>query len=428
MAKIIEMPKLSDTMEEGGIASWLKEEGEFIEDGDAFVEIETDKATMEYNSPEEGYLLKILVEAGSSCALSAPICVLGEKGEKVDVNALLAASGGEAKAETPPTAEAPAAAPAPAQAPAPAPAASSGGRSLASPLARKVAQEKGLDISTIQGSGPGGRVVLRDVESAEASPASAPAPTTASAPAASAPQSSPLAESSEDEIIPLTMMRKTIAKRLLAGKNEAPHFYLTRSVNMEKLMAWRKELNAEAEASGGKIPRVSVNDCIILATARALIKHPEVNASWQGDHIRRYSRTHMAVAVALPEGLVTPVVRNAHALGVRAIATATKDLVKRAKDGNLTPDEYQGGTFTISNLGMMGIEEFTAIINPPQAAILALGATIKTPWVNDNNQVIVQPRMKMTMSCDHRVVDGAMGAEFLQTLAMYLENPMRILS
>ena len=420
MAKIIEMPKLSDTMEEGGIATWLKEEGEFIEDGDAFVEIETDKATMEYNSPEEGYLLKILVEAGSNCALSAPICVLGEKGEKVDVGALLAASGGDAKAETPPAAEeAPAATAAPAKAPAPA--ASNGGRSLASPLARKVAQEKGLDISSIQGSGPSGRVVLRDVEAVEATPAAA-------APAAAAPQSSPLAESSEDEIIPLTMMRKTIAKRLLAGKNEAPHFYLTRSVNMEKLMTWRKELNTEAEASGGKIPRVSVNDCIILATARALMKHPEVNASWQGDHIRRYRRTHMAVAVALPEGLVTPVVRDAHALGVRAIATATKDLVKRAKDGNLTPDEYQGGTFTISNLGMMGIEDFTAIINPPQAAILALGATIKTPWVNDNNQVIVQPRMKMTMSCDHRVVDGAMGAEFLQTLAMYLENPIRILS
>lgn len=428
MARIIEMPKLSDTMEEGGVASWLKTEGEFIEDGEAIVEIETDKATMEYNSPEEGVLLKILVSAGESCALNAPIAVVGEKNESFDLKQLTSTAGADhaTKSKVEPELDVVS------EVRKPAANADSGDmRIKASPLAKKVAGDLGIDIRSVVGSGPGGRVVVKDVENLKSptnratTPHEAPSVITREA---ESPKATVASDMEGDELIPLTMMRKTIAKRLLAGKNEAPHFYLTRSVNMAKLLQWRKSLNKEAEASNGKIPKVSVNDCIVLATSRALVKHPEVNASWQGDHIKRFSKAHIAVAVALPEGLVTPVVRNADRRGVRDIAEQTKSLVAKAREGNLAPDEYQGGTFTVSNLGMMGIEEFTAIINPPQAAILALGSTIKTPWVNENDQVVIEQRMKMTMSCDHRVVDGAMGAGFLETLAQFIENPMNILA
>ncbi len=389
MARILEMPKLSDTMEEGGVASWLKKEGEFIEDGEAIVEIETDKATMEYNSPEEGVLLKILVQAGESCALNAPIGVVGEKGESFSLEEIMG-SPKPASLETAAKAE-PAKQVSQIDSPA---AAKAGGRTKASPMAKRVAKERGIDISGVIGSGPGGRIVVKDIESAApATISQAPQPTKAEITTPSdhaelpkdhrAPPETSYPHSTEgDEVIPLTMMRKTIAKRLLAGKNEAPHFYLTRSVNMDKLLSWRKQLNAQASESAGKIPKVSVNDCIVLAASRALVQHPEVNASWQGDHIRRFAKAHVAIAVALPEGLVTPVVRNADRRGVRDIAQQTKAVVEKARNGNLTPDEYQGGTFTISNLGMMGIEEFTAIINPPQAAILALGGTVKVPWVN----------------------------------------------
>lgn len=429
MAETIEMPKLSDTMEEGGIASWLKKEGDFIEEGEAFVEIETDKATMEYNSPVEGYLLKILVPAGKTCALNEPICIVGEKGESVD-------AGGAKKAE-PKKEEAKKAAPAPAPsankgpaAPAakPAPAASKpsapaqdAGRLRASPLARKVAEEKQVDLRSLAGSGPNGRVVLRDVEGA----LSGAAPQTAKGAPAPARPAAPLAPQFGDQDIPVNMMRKTIAKRLHAAKNDAPHFYLTRSVNMKRFSEWRQRLNQSAEQT--KAPKVSVNDLLVLAVSRALMKHPEVNSSWQGETIRRYGAAHVAIAVAIPDGLITPVVRNANLLGARDIAVQTKDLIDRAKNGKLGPDEYQGGTFSISNLGMMGIEHFTAIINPPQAAILAVGATIPTPWVNEKGEVEVQDRMTMTMSCDHRVIDGAVGATFLQTLASYLEDPLTIL-
>jgi pyruvate dehydrogenase E2 component (dihydrolipoamide acetyltransferase) len=435
MAEVIEMPKLSDTMEEGGIAAWLKKEGDFVKEGEAFVEIETDKATMEYNSPFEGTLLKILVPAGKACALNEPICVIGEKGENVDLGKL----GGKGKAEAPKAEATKAAAPAPAaKAPAPAaaaaaakaapapaaPAPASGERLRASPLAKKVAEEKQVDLSQIQGSGPNGRVVIRDVEQVLVAGGAAPK---AQAPAKEIGPLQPIPlPQFGDQDIPVNMMRKTIAKRLLAGKNEAPHFYLTRSVNMSRLNAWRQRLNAEAEAQ--KQQKVSVTDLLVLAVSRALTKHPEVNSSWQGDFIRRYGAAHVAVAVAIADGLITPVVRNANHLGARDIARVTKDLIDRAKTGGLKPDEYQNGTFSISNLGMMGIEHFTAIINPPQAAILAVGATIPTPWVNEAGAVEVQPRMTMTMSCDHRVVDGAVGASFLQTLASYLEDPLLILS
>ena len=444
MAEVIEMPKLSDTMEEGGIASWLKKEGDFIEEGEAFVEIETDKATMEYNSPIEGYLLKILVPAGKSCPLNTPICMVGEKGEKAN-GAPSAPAKAETKAAAPAPSAATPAAPAPEkmaetepakEAPITTPkspttptaeASLSTDRLRASPLAKKVAEDKHIDLRQVSGSGPGGRVIVRDVEQAvaggtstgvaKASPAlsdSAAAPVAPKAPAAVG----------DFEDVPVNMMRKTIAKRLLAAKNDAPHFYLVRSVNTKTLTAWRTRLNENAD----KDKRVSVNDLLVLAVSRALIKHPEVNASWQGEYIRRFKAAHVAVAVAIPDGLITPVVRNAHALGAREIAAQTKDLIGRTKAGKIAPEEYQGGTFSISNLGMMGIEHFTAIINPPQAAILAVGATIKMPWVGSTGELEVQERMTMTMSCDHRVIDGAVGAIFLETLVSFLEDPMAILS
>ncbi len=424
MAEIIEMPKLSDTMEEGGVANWVKKEGEFIEEGDVFVEIETDKATMEYNSPEEGYLLKILVQAGETCSLSAPICVVGEKGEEFDLNALVSASS-TAVSNEPAKKEEPAA-----KVDAPvttsASAAEAGDRIKASPLAKKIATDKGLNISTIAGTGPNGRVIARDVDSARVVESPLEPTPVASAPA----QPVVMPAMAGDIDVPNSMMRKTIAKRLHAAKNEAPHFYLKRSVNMTNLIAWRKRLNDEVANYRGANPpqKVSVNDLIVLASAKALMKHPYVNASWQGDSIRQHGAAHVAVAVAIPDGLITPVVRFANLLGARDIASLTKDLIGRAKSGKLAPDEYQGGTFSISNLGMMGIEDFTAIINPPQSAILAVGATIKTPWVNAAGEIEVQPRMKICLSCDHRVIDGAVGAEFLQTLTAYLEDPMMMLT
>lgn len=416
MAEIIEMPKLSDTMEEGGIASWLKKEGDFIKEGEAFVEIETDKATMEYNSPIEGTLLKILVPAGKTSPLNQPICVIGTKGENFDLAAM---SGARESLVTAPVV---AAVTAPAKTLAAVASGPASERLRASPLARKIADDKQIDLSQVAGSGPNGRVVIRDLEKAMAE-AGNKIPSSKSEPLPLRVLALP---DLGDQDIPVNMMRKTIAKRLLAGKNEAPHFYLTRSVNMSRFTAWRQRLNSDAEQQ--KLSKVTVNDLLVLAVSRALIKHPEVNSSWQGDFVRRYASAHVAIAVAIPDGLITPVVRNANHLGAREIAKTTKDLIDKAKAGALKPEDYQGGTFSISNLGMMGVEHFTAIINPPQAAILAVGATIPTAWVNDVGVVEVQPRMSMTLSCDHRVVDGAVGAGFLQTLAAYLEDPLLILS
>lgn len=424
MAAIIEMPKLSDTMEEGAIASWFKKEGDAVKEGDPLCEIETDKATMEYQSPESGTILKIIVQPGKAVALSAPIAVVGKSGEKFDLEALQAKSGashshsskGEVKGDkvgaAPPSTSI-AAAPAPA-AGAAAPTAKGSERLRASPLAKKMAGEMGVNLSTVSGSGPSGRIVMRDVEQAKGQPGAA-------RPATHVPGAV-----GEDRVIPVSMMRKTIAKRLLAGKNEAPHFYLTVSANMSEMQKWRTRTN-EAATEGSGISKVSMNDLIMFAVARALRRHPAVNSSWQGETIIEYGNVHVAMAVALPTGLVTPVVRHTDQLGVRQIAEQTRFLAKRAKDGALTSEEYSGGTFTVSNLGMLGIEEFTAIINPPQAAILAVGAAISTPAVDSKGQVVVQSRMKMTLSCDHRVVDGAMGAEFLKTLVSFIENPLTMM-
>ena len=408
----------------------FKKEGEFVEEGELLLSIETDKATMEYNSPEEGTLLKIVVEPGSTVGLRRPIAVLGDKGESPDFDTLLKASpeSSDAAESSDPVvaspnpessalatnAQAPAS-PAPVHAPANAGAAAqSTDRVKASPLAKKLAAQKGLDLRLVSGTGPMGRIIQKDVEDAKIAPLSG---------AVGAGM-----VSYQDEVLPNSMMRKTIAKRLLAGKNEAPHFYLTVSADMGAILDWRQKLNQDPGVASGQLPKVSVNDLVILATAHALRQHPEVNASWSDSAITRHGRVDVCMAVALPTGLVTPVIRNADQLKVRTIAEQSKALAKKARDGQLTPEEYTGGTFTISNLGMTKVESFTAIINPPQACILAVGSTQAVPWVDENEQLVVRKRMQMTLSCDHRVVDGMVGAKFLETLISYLENPLLMLS
>lgn len=431
MATVIEMPKLSDTMEEGAIANWLKKEGDTVKEGEPLVEIETDKATQEYESPAAGVLHKIIVKAGTTVKLRAPIAVVARKDEQVDLASLLQASAPTANqsaaatppappatkpASTTPSAPGRAAAPVavPVAAPAVAAASASQGRIKASPLAKKVAKERGVDLSALHGTGPSGRIIMRDVEAAPA--------------LASAAQAAPAWPAQGATQVPVSMMRKTIAKRLLAAKNDAPHFYLTLSLDCTRLSEWRGRLNDEAAKSSGALTKVSVNDIITLAVSRALRHHPMVNASWQGDYIVQNHDVHVAMAVALPDGLVTPVLRHTDRMSLRDIATQTAELAKKAKAGKLGNADYAGGTFTISNLGMFGIEEFTAIINPPQACILAVGAVQSVPAVDAKGQLVVQQRMKMTMSCDHRVVDGATGAQFLQTLKRYLEDPLAMMA
>lgn len=419
MANLIQMPKLSDTMEEGGIAAWHKKVGEKIKEGDLLLEIETDKATMEYESPEAGILLKIVVEAGQKCALNDPIAVVGEQGEDPEeaLKGLLKSEKSVQNAVATEREEPKEVAKRHTETQAKnhvvghdSPSSPSDSRRLkVSPLARKIALERNIDLATLAGSGPAGRIVQKDLENIQINPAVVPTPSAATL-------------SREDQLVPVNMMRSTIAKRLIAAKNQAPHFYLTRSVDMSKVAAWRVDLNSQLKNSGEKI---SVNDLIVMAVAKALVKHPQVNSSWEESHIRQFANVHVAVAVAMPAGLVTPVIHNTDHLGVREISKRTKQLVGQVKAGEQV--DYTSGTFTVSNLGMFGMEEFTAIINPPQAAILAVGAA-KDSAVVEGGVVVVKPVMKMTMSCDHRVVDGAVGAEFMQTLCRYLEDPLMMLS
>lgn len=405
MATVMEMPKLSDTMTEGSVARWLKKEGEKVTAGSPVIEIETDKATMEFESPANGVLLKILVGDGQKCPLSAPIAVIGKPDEKWEeaLEKYNAKKGTAASAAKPEAAK---------QEPVKRETAQITTESdlqiKASPLAKKIAQDKGIDLKSVQGSGPQGRIIQRDLENIREH---------ASSSTASSPQI--FATAQEVEKIPLTNMRKTIALRLTESVNTAPHFFLTVSIDMTPLLSWRAQTLS-------KLPedkKFSVNDVVIFIAARALKQHPAINSSWQGDRIEQYRDVHMSVAVALPGGLMTPVIRHADKLNVVQIAHESKRLVKLAKDGKLAPNDYMGGTFSISNLGMSGVEEFTAIINPPQAAILAVGATIQTPVVSNTGAIVVQNRMKVTLSCDHRVIDGALGAEFLKTLKQYFEDP-----
>ncbi|PWJ45068.1 pyruvate dehydrogenase complex dihydrolipoamide acetyltransferase [Sediminitomix flava] len=431
-AAVVRMPKMSDTMKEGVIAAWLVKVGDEIASGDVIAEVETDKATMELESYDDGTLLYIGAEAGQAVAIDGVIAIIGEAGTDfqplLDAAAAPAATTPSAPAAPAPEvkAEAPkAAAPAPKPAPAatssapvsreaaPAPE-SDGKRVFASPLAKKLAADKGFNIAMIPGSGEHGRVVKRDVEAFVPQPTEAPAvQATASAAVAAG------VEGFRDEKV--SQMRKTIANRLSEAKFTAPHFYLTVEIDMDQAIASRKSINEFAAPT-----KVSFNDMVIKAASVALKQHPYINASWQGDKIVHHDHVHMGVAVAVPDGLLVPVVRFADTKPLSAISAEVKDLAGKAKDKKLQPSDWEGSTFTISNLGMFGIESFTGIINPPNACIMAVSAIKQVPVVK-NGQVVPGNVMKVTMSCDHRVVDGAVGAQFLQTFKSLLEDPVRIL-
>jgi pyruvate dehydrogenase E2 component (dihydrolipoamide acetyltransferase) len=417
MAEIIYMPKLSDTMTEGVVAEWHKKVGDKVSSGELLAEIETDKATMEFESFYDGVLLHIGVEKGKSVPVNVVLAIIGKEGE--DISALLAnasAPAEEVKVEEK-AVEAPKANPAPVQAAAtPAPKAApvttpapTSGRVFASPLAKKVAEEKGIDINQVAGTGDNGRIVKRDVDHF-----------TPYVPAANAVQFSAPAgqESFTDETV--SQMRKTIARRLAESKFTAPHFYLTLDIDMDNAIAARNAMNAD------KNVKISFNDMVVKASAMALRKHPAINSSWLGDVIRRNHHVHIGIAVAVDEGLLVPVVRFTDTKGLAQIGAEVKDFAQKAKDKKLQPSDWEGNTFTISNLGMFGIESFTAIVNPPDSCILAVGGIKQIPVVK-NGQVVPGNVMKLTLSCDHRVVDGASGAAFLQTLKGYLENPVTML-
>jgi pyruvate dehydrogenase E2 component (dihydrolipoamide acetyltransferase) len=410
MAEVIRMPKMSDTMTEGVIVSWLKKVGDDVKPGDILAEVETDKATMELENYVKGTLLHIGIEEGGSVPVDAVIAVVGKKGE--DFASLLGDSPApkkeETKAENNKTEEVKAA-PVEEKSAKAESSSSDDARLKASPLAKKIASDKGIDINQISGSGDNGRIVKRDVETFT------PAAKSASAPAASAVSGT---ESFTD--VPVSQMRKVIARRLGESKHTAPHFYLTMSINMDKVIEARKAILEQSET------KVSVNDIIIKAVAASLRKNPAVNTSWLGDKIRFNNHINIGVAVAIEDGLIVPVVKFADTKGIAQISAEVKDLASRAKAKKLQPNEFEGNTFTISNLGMFGIDEFTAIINPPDACILAIGAAKETVIV-EKGQMKVANIMKVTLSCDHRAVDGAVGSAFLQTLKSMLENPVMIL-
>ncbi|GAA0521054.1 dihydrolipoamide acetyltransferase component of pyruvate dehydrogenase complex [Saccharopolyspora subtropica] len=415
----IQMPRLSDTMEEGVISTWRKKVGDQVSRGDVIAEIETDKAVMELEAYDDGVLEKILVEEGATVPIGTPIAILGD------------GSGAAAEAAASPAPAAPAEpAPAPAvpaaPAAAPAPAAESGARPKASPLAKAVAKEKGVDLSTVRGTGPGGRIIRADIEAAAAAqsaPAAAPA-APAAAPAAPAAAAAPAASADVEEI-PLSNIRKVTARRLTESKQQAPHFYLTSAIDVTDLMAFRANLNERLQAAGG--PKVSVNDLIVKAVATALRAYPAVNVSFAGDTMLQHKRINLGVAVAIDNGLVVPVIKDADRKSVSEIAVESRELAGRAREGKLKLDEMSGGTFSISNLGMFGIEQFSAVINPPEAAILAVGAARDEVQVRDG-EFVARKILRVTLSADHRAVDGAVGAAFLQQLTSLLEDPIRIIA
>ena len=422
------MPALSPTMEEGTLAKWLKAEGDTVSSGDVICEIETDKATMEVEAVDEGTLGKIVVAEGTEgVKVTAIIAVLLEEGE--DKSAIGGAIG-SAPAAAPAPAATPSETPAPAPAaPAPAaPVAASGGRVFASPLARRIAADKGLDLNTVKGSGPHGRIVKADVEGAVAAPAAAETPVAvaAAAPAPAGPGTEMVRKIYADreyEEITLDGMRKIIAARLTQAKSTIPHFYLRRSIELDALLKLGDQMNARGEARGIKL---SVNDFIIKASALALQAVPGCNAVWAGDRVLQFKASDVAVAVAIEGGLFTPVLRDADTKSLSVLSAEMKDLAARARARKLAPHEYQGGSFAISNLGMMGIENFDAVINPPQASILAVGAAAPSPVVRDG-ALAIATMMSVTLSVDHRVIDGALGARFLDAFKGYLEDPLSML-
>ena len=418
--EIVKMPRLSDTMEEGTVASWLKQEGDKVSEGDILAEIETDKATMEFESFYEGTLLKIGIPEGETAPVDSLLAIIGPEG--TDVSNVTGDSAGkkaapkkeekseakeEKKEETTSTSS---------------DSSSEGGRIFASPLAKKMAEDKGIDLSKVEGSGENGRIVKKDIESYK--PSAAPAvkeeTTKKEAEASVAAPYVPAGEESFEEI-KNSQMRKTIAKRLGESKFNAPHYYLTIEVDMENAMASRKQINAMPDV------KVSFNDMVIKASAMALRKHPQVNSQWTGDAMKIAKHIHMGVAVAVEEGLVVPVLKFADQMSMTQIGGNVKDLAGKARNKKLQPKEMEGSTFTVSNLGMFGITEFTSIINQPNSAILSVGTIVEKPVVK-NGEIVVGHTMKLTLACDHRTVDGATGAAFLQDLKTYIENPVTMLA
>ena len=391
MATVIGMPKLSDTMEDGTVANWLKTVGDYVDEGEALVEIETDKATMEYQSPEEGYLLHIALQAGETANLTAPLAVLGDKDEQLDLDALL---GKKTTGQPVSATEAMKVAEQPATV-----TTASGQRS--SPLARKLAAQRGIDLATIKGSGPRGRVVARDLDFKK-----------------DAEDGSRVERVDRPTTSRLSSMRRTIAKRLVQATQQIPHYYLKRSANLDQLANSRQQIVKRSQQ------KISLNSLIAFLCIKALQKHPRINSSWDEAGIIEHQHINLAIAVAVDDGLVTPVVANSENLALYQLDNTIKHLAQRARDGKLEPHEYRDGTFTISNLGMYGIEEFTAIINPPQAAILAVGAALPTAVITDTGAIVKQLRTSLTLSSDHRLIDGAVGAQFLATLVNYLEYPL----
>lgn len=421
---VVSMPRLSDTMEEGTVASWLKSIGDKVEEGDILAEIETDKATMEFESFYEGTLLHIGIEEGNSAPVDSLLAIIGTEG--TDVTAIIEAhkNGGLSKAtpsneeskEEKVVSEAPKAT---TSAPVANTPSTKNGRIFASPLAKKIAKDKGINLADVQGSGENGRIVKKDVENYTpaakvAAPASAPATTTAPV------TNFAIAGEENTEEVKNSQMRKAIARSLGNSKFSAPHFYLNIEVDMSNAMASRKTINAIPDT------KVSFNDMVVKACAMALRKHPQVNTSWTDETTKYHSHIHVGVAVAVDEGLVVPVVKHTDALTLTQIGAAVKDLAGKARNKKIKPNEMQGSTFTVSNLGMFGIESFTSIINQPNSAILSVGAIVEKPVVK-NGQIVVGNTMKLTLACDHRTVDGAVGAQFLQTLKTYIENPVTML-
>ena len=443
------MPALSPTMEKGNLAKWLKAEGDSIKSGDVIAEIETDKATMEVEAVDEGILAKILVPAGTEdIAVNTPIAVIASEGEDV---ASVAAGGGTAPKAAPAPAAAPSAAPAalPVAAAtggvsgggAPAAARESGGnRIFASPLARRIARDANIDLAGLQGSGPHGRIIQRDVEAAKAAgpvakPAPAAAPVAAPAPTAAAPSAASnqdaitlkLYEPGSYELVPHDGMRKTIAKRLVESKQSVPHFYLTADIGLDALLKLREEINAGAPLKDGKPTyKISVNDFVIKGLALALQRVPDANVSWTEAAMLKHKHSDVGVAVAIPGGLITPIIRKAETKTLTTISAEMKDYAARARARKLKPEEYQGGSTAVSNLGMYGVKEFSAIINPPHATILAVGAGTERAVVK-NGQIVIATEMTVTLSTDHRAVDGALGAELLAAFRELMERPMNLL-
>jgi pyruvate dehydrogenase E2 component (dihydrolipoamide acetyltransferase) len=437
----LKMPALSPTMEEGTLAKWLVKEGDEVKSGDILAEIETDKATMEFEAVDEGKIAKILVPEGTDgVKVGAPIAILAAEGEDVSAAAPKADTPAEppkAAAPAPKPDETPKAAAAPAQAPVETPPAHSqpaaapraeGDRVKASPLARRLAQAQNIDLNALQGTGPGGRIVRADIDAAvgkapAAAPAGAPA-VTAAPTAGHAVLPGPIEQSIPHEAIKLSNIRKTIARRLTESKQQVPHIYLTVDIQLDALLKLRGELNKGLESRGVKL---SVNDLLIKALAQSLIEVPECNVSFAGDQLFKYSRADVSVAVSIPAGLITPIIVGADSKSVSAISTEMKDLAGRAKEGKLKPEEYQGGTASLSNMGMYGIKQFEAVINPPQGMIMAIGAGEKRPYViNDSLQIATV--MSATGSFDHRAIDGADGAKLMQAFKRLVENPLGMLA